>query len=161
MKLVVQVKLLPTPVQAAALEATLAACNEAANWVSQVAFEQGVKNNFPLRRLAYDEVKARWSLGAQAAQHVIKKTCDSYASLKANLKAGNLLHAQQPATDAAAATQEIELMTPSVTAQGRANIGMITEVRMRRAIADLQKAGLIEPGMRPKDVVDFAAMKAS
>ncbi|MFH9004777.1 RNA-guided endonuclease InsQ/TnpB family protein [Streptomyces afghaniensis] len=38
MKLVVQVRLLPTPVQAAALEATLRACNEAATWVSQVAF---------------------------------------------------------------------------------------------------------------------------
>jgi hypothetical protein len=39
-KLVVQVKLLPTPVQAAALEATLRACNEAASWVSSVAFEK-------------------------------------------------------------------------------------------------------------------------
>ncbi|MFF4258315.1 ABC transporter substrate-binding protein [Streptomyces sp. NPDC001663] len=76
-------------------------------------------------------------------------------------EAGRLLHAEQPETDAAAATQEIELMTPSVTAQGRANIGMITEARMRRAISSLQKAGLIEPGMTPQDVVDFAAMKAS
>ncbi|MFC3574557.1 RNA-guided endonuclease InsQ/TnpB family protein [Streptomyces yaanensis] len=90
MKLVVQVKLLPTFVQAAALEATLCACNEAATWASQVAFEKNVKNNFALRRLTYDEVKTRWNLGAQAAQHVIKKTCDAYATLKANLKAGNL-----------------------------------------------------------------------
>ncbi|MDT0488205.1 helix-turn-helix domain-containing protein, partial [Streptomyces doebereineriae] len=37
MKLVVQVRLLPTPEQAAALEATLHACNEAASWVSEVA----------------------------------------------------------------------------------------------------------------------------
>lgn len=37
-KLMVQVKLLPTPVQAAALEATLRACNEAATWTSEVAF---------------------------------------------------------------------------------------------------------------------------
>lgn len=29
-------------------------------------------------------------LGAQAAQHTIKKTCDAYTTLKANLKAGNL-----------------------------------------------------------------------
>lgn len=28
-------------------------------------------------------------LGAQAAQHVIKKVADAYATLKANLKAGN------------------------------------------------------------------------
>ncbi|MFI6494593.1 RNA-guided endonuclease TnpB family protein, partial [Streptomyces sp. NPDC050564] len=90
MKLVVQVKLLPTPVQATALEATLRACNEAATWVSEVAFERDVKNNFALRRLTYGEVKARWNLGAQAAQHVIKKTCDAYATLKANLRAGNL-----------------------------------------------------------------------
>ncbi|WP_324605982.1 hypothetical protein [Streptomyces sp. NRRL S-813] len=68
MKLVVQVKLLPTPVQAAALEATLHACNEAASWVSEVAFEKDVKNNFALRRLTYDQAKARWGLGAQAAQ---------------------------------------------------------------------------------------------
>ncbi|MET9089104.1 transposase [Streptomyces sp. NPDC004237] len=90
MKLVVQVRLLPTPVQAAALEATLRACNEAATWASSVAFEKGVKSNFALREHTYGEVKARWGLGAQAAQHVIKKTCDAYATLRANLRAGNL-----------------------------------------------------------------------
>ncbi|MFD7440200.1 RNA-guided endonuclease InsQ/TnpB family protein [Streptomyces sp. NPDC059909] len=90
MKLVVQVKLLPTPVQAAALEATLRACNEAATWVGKVAFEKDVKKNFALRKLTYGEVKARWGLGAQAAQHVIKKTCDAYRTLASNLKAGNL-----------------------------------------------------------------------
>ncbi|MFF3331248.1 RNA-guided endonuclease InsQ/TnpB family protein [Streptomyces sp. NPDC002888] len=90
MKVVVQVKLLPTPVQAAALEATVLACNEAATWASSVAFERDVKHNFALREHAYGEVKARWGLGAQAAQHVIKKTCDAYTTLKANLKAGNL-----------------------------------------------------------------------
>jgi IS605 OrfB family transposase len=89
-KLTVQVRLLPTPVQAAALEATLHACNEAATWCSQVAFEQGVKRTFALREHTYGEVRARWGLGAQAAQHVVKKTCDAYAALKANLKAGNL-----------------------------------------------------------------------
>ncbi|MGW3651001.1 RNA-guided endonuclease InsQ/TnpB family protein [Streptomyces sp. NPDC000878] len=90
MKLVVQVKLLPTPTQASALDATLRACNEAACWVSQVAFEKDVKRNFALREHTYGEVKGRWGLGAQAAQHVIKKTCDAYATLRASLKAGNL-----------------------------------------------------------------------
>ncbi|MET9791320.1 RNA-guided endonuclease InsQ/TnpB family protein [Streptomyces canus] len=90
MKLVVQVKLLPTPVQASALEATQRACNEAATWASQVAFDQEAKSNFALRKLTYSEAKMRWGLGAQAAQHVIKKTCDAYTTLKANLKAGNL-----------------------------------------------------------------------
>ncbi|MFH9969948.1 RNA-guided endonuclease InsQ/TnpB family protein [Streptomyces mirabilis] len=90
MKLTVQVKLLPTPGQTAALEATLRACNEAASWASCVAFEKDVKRNFALREHTYDQIKARWNLGAQAAQHVIKKTCDAYMTLKANLRAGNL-----------------------------------------------------------------------
>ncbi|KUM96980.1 transposase [Streptomyces cellostaticus] len=90
MKLVVQIRLLPTPVQAAALEATLSACNEAATWASGVAFEKDVKKNFALREHTYGEIKARWRLGAQAAQHVIKKTCDAYVVLKANLRAGSL-----------------------------------------------------------------------
>jgi hypothetical protein len=81
-KLVVQVRLLPTPVQAAALTATLRACNEAATWVSEVAFERGEFKNFALRKLTYEQVKSRWNLGAQAAQHTIKKTCDAYATQK-------------------------------------------------------------------------------
>ncbi|MGW1131300.1 RNA-guided endonuclease InsQ/TnpB family protein [Streptomyces griseoluteus] len=90
MKLVMQVRLLPTPVQARALELTLRACNEAATWCSREAFDKGAKRNFELRRHAYGEVKSRWGLGAQAAQHVIKKTCDAYATLRANLRAGSL-----------------------------------------------------------------------
>ncbi|MFC8104373.1 RNA-guided endonuclease InsQ/TnpB family protein [Streptomyces sp. NPDC057363] len=86
----VQVKLVPTPVQAAALEATLRACNEAATWASEVAFEKDVKRNFALREHTYTEIRARWNLGAQAAQHVIKKVCDAYVTLKAGMKAGNL-----------------------------------------------------------------------
>ncbi|MFJ8084017.1 RNA-guided endonuclease InsQ/TnpB family protein [Streptomyces sp. NPDC096205] len=90
MKLVTQIRLLPTPGQAAALEATLRACNEAASWASEFAFDKGVQRTFALREHTYREIRARWNLGAQAAQHVIKKTCDAYAALKANLKAGNL-----------------------------------------------------------------------
>jgi hypothetical protein len=86
----VQIRLLPTPLQAAALEATLHACNEAAGWVGEVAFERGEFKNFALRRHTYEQVRSRWGLGAQAAQHVIKKTCDAYAALKANVKAGRL-----------------------------------------------------------------------
>ncbi|MCX4790667.1 transposase [Streptomyces sp. NBC_01221] len=87
-KLVVRVKLLPTPAQASVLEATLTACNEAATWAAQVAFDEGVCKNLPLRRLTYREIKARWGLGAQAAQHAIKKTCDAYTTLAAKLRNG-------------------------------------------------------------------------
>ena len=88
MKLVVRVRLLPTPGQAAALEATLTACNGAATWAASVAFEEGARKNLALRKLAYQDIKTRWGLGAQAAQHVIKKACDAYTTLRANLRAG-------------------------------------------------------------------------
>ncbi|MFU8854179.1 RNA-guided endonuclease InsQ/TnpB family protein [Micromonospora sp. SL1-18] len=89
MKLVVQVKLLPTPEQAAALEATLRACNTAASDVAVLAREIGCYRNYDLRRHAYHGIKDGYGLGAQAAQHVIKKVADSYKTLAGNLKAGN------------------------------------------------------------------------
>ncbi|MFE7841692.1 RNA-guided endonuclease InsQ/TnpB family protein [Streptomyces sp. NPDC057474] len=89
MKLVVQVKLMPEAGQAAALVATLRTVNQAANWVSAVAFEQGMPREYELRRHTYAQLKS-WGLGAQAAQHTIKKVRDAYTTLKANIKAGNL-----------------------------------------------------------------------
>ncbi|GAB3966207.1 RNA-guided endonuclease TnpB family protein [Actinoallomurus acanthiterrae] len=89
MKVVVQVKLMPTPVQAAALKHTLRTVNEAACWVSDVAFECGVPREYELRKHTYAQLKER-GLGSQVAQHVIKKVRDAYTSLHANLRAGNL-----------------------------------------------------------------------
>ena len=88
-KVVVQVRLLPDAEQASALEATLRTVNEAACWVSAEAFDHRVFREYALRRHTYRELKSR-GLGAQAAQHVIKKTCGAYAALKANIRAGNL-----------------------------------------------------------------------
>lgn len=89
MKLVVQLKLVPTPKQATALQATLRACNTAACDVAAVARQIGTYRNYDLRKHVYARIKDDYGLGAQAAQHVIKKVADAYASLKANLKAGN------------------------------------------------------------------------
>jgi IS605 OrfB family transposase len=89
MKIVTQVKLMPDAVQASVLERTLRTVNGAANWVSEVAFEHGVPREYELRKHTYAELKAR-GLGAQAAQHVIKKVRDAYTTLKAGIRAGNL-----------------------------------------------------------------------
>ncbi|MFF4144512.1 RNA-guided endonuclease InsQ/TnpB family protein [Streptomyces sp. NPDC001698] len=83
MKLVVRVKLLPSAEQAPALQATLVACNQAANHVSGVAHHTGVRRNRELRALVYTDVKNGWGLGAQAAQHVVKKVADAYTALRA------------------------------------------------------------------------------
>ncbi|MER5183322.1 RNA-guided endonuclease TnpB family protein, partial [Streptomyces sp. NPDC002896] len=64
MKLVVQVKLLPTPVQASALEATLRACNRAATHASAVAFAHDLKDRNGLQKAVYADLKAAFGLSA-------------------------------------------------------------------------------------------------
>jgi putative transposase len=88
-KLVVQIKLLPTAEQEAALRSTLHACNAAADEVSRVAFETSVFREYALRKHVYSALKVR-GLGAQAALHVIKKVTDAYKTLHANTRNGNL-----------------------------------------------------------------------
>jgi putative transposase len=87
-RLVVQAKLLPDADVDAALWETLKLCNQAANHVSRRAFSTGVKGRMALQRLAYGELKAM-GLSAQPAIHAVRKVAGSYATLKANLKAGN------------------------------------------------------------------------
>ncbi|MFD4715352.1 RNA-guided endonuclease InsQ/TnpB family protein [Streptomyces sp. NPDC058430] len=89
MKVVVQVKLLPEAEEAAALRSTLRTVNDLACWVSRVAFARGVPREYELRKHTYAHLKAE-GLGAQAAQHVIKKVRDAYTTLHANLRAGHL-----------------------------------------------------------------------
>lgn len=90
MKLVVQVKLLPTPKQAAALEATLHACNRAATYASRIAFEKRLTSRNDLQKEVYADLKATFGLSAQPVVRAVKKVVDAYATLRANLRAGNL-----------------------------------------------------------------------
>ncbi|WP_243714924.1 RNA-guided endonuclease InsQ/TnpB family protein [Actinomadura bangladeshensis] len=89
MKLVMQVKLLPTPEQAAALDATLHTCNSLANRVSAVAYEKRVFSRAGVQKLVYADLKAA-GLSAQPALHVIRKTADAYTTLHAQIDAGLL-----------------------------------------------------------------------
>ncbi len=91
MKVVMQVKLTPSPEVEAALLATLRAVNDAANWLSLRA--QGKEDNRDrtrkaLQAVAYRELK-ECGLSAQPALHVIRKVADAYQTRKANLKSGN------------------------------------------------------------------------
>ncbi|AWZ07085.1 MULTISPECIES: RNA-guided endonuclease TnpB family protein [unclassified Streptomyces] len=89
MKIVVQVKLMPTPEVASALECTLRTANEAANWLSAQAYERGETSRRALQGFAYHDLKAR-GLSAQPALHVLRKVADAYTTLRANIRAGNL-----------------------------------------------------------------------
>jgi putative transposase len=69
----------------------LHAVNKAANDVSRAGFDaHGLKSSVKqLRSLCYGDLKGR-GLGAQAAQHVIKRVADAYATLRGNIRGGNL-----------------------------------------------------------------------
>ncbi|GAB2842913.1 hypothetical protein GCM10027074_06770 [Streptomyces deserti] len=84
------VSLLPTPEQASALDATLRACNRAATYASQVAFAKSLKDRNSLQKEVYTDLKATFGLSAQPVVRTVKKVVDAYATLKANLQAGNL-----------------------------------------------------------------------
>ncbi len=88
-KIVVRVKLLPASEEAVALRSTLLACNRAADQVSRVAFDKREFSKFGLQKVVYADLKA-CGLGAQAAIRTIKKVCDAYTTLQANIRAGNL-----------------------------------------------------------------------
>ncbi|MBX7546954.1 transposase [Streptomyces sp. tea 10] len=85
-----QVKLLPTPEQASTLDATLRACNRAATYASIVAFTKDLKDRNSLQKEVYSDLKATFGLSAQPVVRAVKKVVDAYATLKANLRAGNL-----------------------------------------------------------------------
>lgn len=84
----VRVKLLPDAVMDAALRETLKLCNRAADHASRRAFATRITGRTALQRLVYGELKAM-GLSAQPAIHVARKVAGAYATLKANLKAGN------------------------------------------------------------------------
>ncbi|SMC77683.1 transposase, IS605 OrfB family, central region [Lentzea albidocapillata] len=88
-KLVVQVRLLPTPEQASALGDTLRVCNTAASWLSEQMHTAGVVRKFDVQKRFYTELRERFGLAAQPAIRVIGKTVDACTTLRANLKAGN------------------------------------------------------------------------
>lgn len=88
-KIIVQVRLLPSAAQASALAATLRLCNAAAAHASRVAFERDAFSRNDLQKLVYGEMRES-GLGAQAAVRTVKKVVDAYASLRASVRTGNL-----------------------------------------------------------------------
>jgi putative transposase len=59
------------------------AFNAACSYASAVAWESGTFRHYDLRKLCYYEVRARFGLTAQLAQHAIKKVADAYRVSKA------------------------------------------------------------------------------
>jgi putative transposase len=88
-KQVVQLRMMPTDEQASALRETLHTCNEAASWLSEAMHAAHLHRKHDLQKRFYAELKQRFGLSAQPAIRVIGKVADAYASLRANITAGN------------------------------------------------------------------------
>lgn len=87
-KQTVRLRLLPTPDQASALQATLSACNNAATWLSSQMHSAHVSHRFEVQKRFYLELRRRFGLSAQLAILVIRKTVAAYTTLRANMTAG-------------------------------------------------------------------------
>ena len=78
MKLTVQLKLLPTPSQSAALRTTLETANVAANRISQLAWDNKEFRQFPLHRLCYRAIRDEFPLSSQIVVRLLAKVSDAY-----------------------------------------------------------------------------------
>jgi len=78
MKLVVNLKLLPTSEQSKALLETVERANTACNHLAALAWEQQVFGQYRLHKLAYYTIKATFNLTAQMAVRCIAKVADAY-----------------------------------------------------------------------------------
>lgn len=76
MKLIAQLKLQPTPVQADLLKRTLEAANAACNYMSGVAWATRTFGKFALQKLCYEQVREQFGLSAQMTIRALAKVGD-------------------------------------------------------------------------------------
>jgi putative transposase len=77
-RLIAQVKLLPTPEQADALRRTLETAHAACNTISETAWNTQTFRQFPIHRLTYHHIKEAYNLTAQMTVRCIAKVADAY-----------------------------------------------------------------------------------
>ena len=78
MNLTMQVKLLPTPEQLAALLATMERFNSACDVIAEVAHAHRCANKVELQKLVYHDIRDRFSLSAQMTVRAIGKVVECY-----------------------------------------------------------------------------------
>src|SRR5262249_307633 len=78
MKLIAQLKLIPSPEQADALKRTLEAANAACNYISDVAWNTRTFGKFALQRLGYQHVREQFGLPCQMVVRALAKVGDAY-----------------------------------------------------------------------------------
>lgn len=77
-KLIAQLKLLPTPEQADALLRTLETTNAACNAISQIAWDTQTFGKFDVQQICYAAVREQFGLAAQVTIRALAKVADAY-----------------------------------------------------------------------------------
>jgi IS605 OrfB family transposase len=77
-KLIAQVKLLPSKAQAQALKNTLELANAACDWISELAWDAQVFKQYDLHKLIYHRARSHYDLSAQVIVRCIGKVADAY-----------------------------------------------------------------------------------
>lgn len=78
MKVTLQLKLLPTPDQHAALLKTMQVFNDACNFITEVAYRERCASKFALQKLVYADVREHFGLSAQLTIRAIAKVVEAY-----------------------------------------------------------------------------------
>lgn len=78
MKLMLQIKLLPTQEQFTSLKNTLKEANTACNEISNTAWNKKLFNQFKLHKDVYHPIKSSFNLSAQMVVRCISKVADAY-----------------------------------------------------------------------------------
>lgn len=77
-KLIAQIKLLPTPEQRASLLTTMERFNEACAWLAGEAFAAQMPGQYDLHHAHYETLRARFGLSSQMAVRAISKVSEAY-----------------------------------------------------------------------------------
>jgi predicted transposase len=132
MKLVANVKLLPTPEQRERLRLTLERANEACDWISERAWETQTFKQFALHKLCYADVRGQFGLSAQVAVRCIAKVADAY-KLDTKARRHFRKHSAQPYDD-----RIFRFLGGSAvsiwTLGGRAKVGCVTGEHQRNLL---------------------------
>ncbi len=78
MKLIVQIKLMPTDAQRAELLRTMETFNSACNSIAGAAFAERTANRVRLQKKVYGRIRAEFGLSAQMTVRAVAKVCDAY-----------------------------------------------------------------------------------
>lgn len=134
MKLIAQIKLLPTPEQTDALRRTLEAANAACNIISRTAWEAKTFRQFALHKLVYYNTRENFGLSAQVTVRCIAKVANAYKLDKRTRRTFSLLGAI--AYDRNILTFNLAASTISIwTLDGRQTIPFVCGERQRALLA--------------------------